>query len=295
MKLTLNNYSHIHTLQLYAERTIHYESEKVEEHEHDFHELVIVQKGSGCHVIDNHSFNVSAGDFFVVFPGHQHYYMNMEHLTLMNILFNPVIFDFFKSDLLRMPGFQVMFNAQIENSPSRKKCEKMNIDEETISAVMRIFNQILDEQNNLQSGSSTFILTSFIQLVLLICRKSYPSDGRYSSHSYQISKAINYMEKNYQNKISLEILAEVSGLSGSSFRRCFHDTIGISPINYLLKLRLEKATILLDTSDLSISEIAYKTGFSDSNYFIRQFKNFTGTTPLKYRAGNHGIFYIPKH
>jgi AraC-like DNA-binding protein len=197
--------------------------------------------------------------------------------------------------MLNIPGFHLFFKAPDEISPARRNDEKLHVNEESLTEIMRIFNNILDEQNNLQSGSMTFILTSFIQLILLVCRKSNFSDNRYYGYSHQISKAINYMENNYSQKITLANLAEVSGLSGSSFRRCFHNAVGLSPINYLLKLRLRKAAVLLDTGDLSISEIAYKTGFSDSNYFIRQFKKFTGVTPLKYRAGNHGIFYIPKH
>ncbi len=295
IQLSLKQYSHIDGLQLYAERTIHYESEKVKIHDHDFYELVIVQKGSGYHVIDDHQFAISDGDFFVILPGHNHNYENIDHLTLMNILFDPMILDVFSNDMTNIPCFQIMFNSHSEFSSSVQGCVKMNINEENLSEIMRLFNRIVEEQNNFQSGSTTFILTSFIQMILILCRTSSPVDNRYYSHTYKISKAISYIKKNYPQKITLETLAEISGLSVSSFRRYFHGAVGTSPINYLLKLRLQKAAELLDSNDQSISEIAYKTGFSDSNYFIRQFKKFTGETPLKYRAGNHGSFYIPRH
>jgi AraC-like DNA-binding protein len=189
----------------------------------------------------------------------------------------------------------MLFDTQVETAQAKNRIESMEVDEEKLSEIMQIFNKILEEQTEQQSGSRTSIRILFIQLILIISRYSHPGNGKYYNHAHQVIKAINYMENHYSQKLTLETLTEVSGLSGSSFRRCFYDAIGLSPINYLLKLRLKKAALLLDTSDYSITEIAYKTGFSDSNYFIRQFKKFSGTTPLKYRTGDHGVFYIPRH
>jgi AraC-like DNA-binding protein len=294
-KLFLSRYSLLSDLELYTERTVHYETERVEQHEHDFYELVIVQKGSAVHVVDGYSFKITTGHVFLVSPGHQHYYKNIEHLTILNILFNPVILELFRNDLLNIPGFQMLFSSLLDKPQAKHRQESVEVDEGILSEIMLIFNKILGEQTKREPGANTSSLTSFIQLILLISRQCHPSNGKHYSHAHQISKVINYMENNYSQKLTLKLLSEVSGLSGSSFRRCFYDAVGFSPINYLLKLRLKKAALLLDTSDLSITEIAYKTGFSDSNYFIRQFKKFTGTTPLKYRAGDHGIFYIPTH
>ena len=294
-KLFLSRYSSLSNLKLYAERTVHYEAEKVEQHEHDSYELAIVQKGNAVHVVNGQSFKITTGRVFLILPGHRHYYKNIEHLTLLNILFNPNILEFYRKDLLKISGFQILFNTHKDNSKTMHLQGSVEIDDDIFSEIMLIFNKILDEQAKHEPGANTSILTSFIQLVLLICRHCHPCNRKFYNHAHQISKVINYIENNYSQKLTLKLLSEVSGLSGSSFRRSFYNVVGLSPINYLLKLRLKKAALLLDSSDLSITEIAYRTGFSDSNYFIRQFKKFSGTSPLKYRAGDHGDFYVPHH
>ena len=292
-KIFLKGYRLASDLRLFVQRTIHYAKPKVKIHSHDSFELVIVQKGTGSHIVENHSFEIHTGDTFIIPPGLQHYYNNIEHLTLMNFLFDPVILKLFIDDLQKVPGFQMLFNSAQANDTQRPSVNSMKIPEQALSEIMVMFDKILKEQTDSHSGSKTMMLVLFIELIINICRKSQPSNDKYYNHAHQISKAVNYMEKSYQDKITLESLAEAAGLTGSSFRRCFTHSMGISPIKYLLNLRLKKAALMLDSTQLSITEIAYRNGFNDSNYFIRQFKKIFGTTPLRYRAGDHGNFYIP--
>ena len=83
--------------------------------------------------------------------------------------------------------------------------------------------------------------------------------------------------------LRLEQLAKLSNLSLSSFKREFKKTFGDTPSNYITKLRMEKAKELLILSDLSVSEIAYDTGFNDPLYFTRLFKKREGITPSHFR------------
>ena len=72
-------------------------------------------------------------------------------------------------------------------------------------------------------------------------------------------------------------------LLDSTLTRQIRRATGYPPNEYLLRLRLKKSVMLLLNPELSISEIAERTGFSDSNYFCRQFRNHYGTSPQKYR------------
>ena len=84
--------------------------------------------------------------------------------------------------------------------------------------------------------------------------------------------------------ISLNQLAKQYSYSPSHLIRCFNQAYQVSPMQYLKKLRVEKASQLLLNSDASIQEIGEKVGLRIPSYFIRQFKKETGLTPVQYRV-----------
>lgn len=103
---------------------------------------------------------------------------------------------------------------------------------------------------------------------------------RVGKRSYtMVLPAINYIDKNYGRKISIDYLAKKCIMSSTNFRRCFTAVVGKSPIEYLLCVRIKRAVELLYQSSFSISEIAAVCGFKDVEYFCRVFKRRTGVTP----------------
>jgi transcriptional regulator GlxA family with amidase domain len=72
-------------------------------------------------------------------------------------------------------------------------------------------------------------------------------------------------------------------MSKRHFIRSFQAAMGISPIAYLVQLRVTRGAALLLRAELSVTEIAFKVGFGDSNYFARQFHKLLGVTPSQYR------------
>lgn len=101
----------------------------------------------------------------------------------------------------------------------------------------------------------------------------------------QLKPALEYIEKNYASHISLETLARLTGLSPKYFCRCFRAIVHRSPIDYLNYYRVECAGFFLATTDMTVAEIAQQCGFSDSSFFIKQFRKYKNTTPRKYRTG----------
>lgn len=95
--------------------------------------------------------------------------------------------------------------------------------------------------------------------------------------------AVQKMRKSFDKPYDITALAELCSLSPSHFRKLFHDYYGISPRDYLLKLRIERAKSLLRESDLPIGVIAEKTGWSDNAYFCKMFRLLSGKTPGQYR------------
>ena len=104
----------------------------------------------------------------------------------------------------------------------------------------------------------------------------------------QLKPALEYIENNYGAHISLETLARQSGLSPKYFCKCFRAIIHRSPIDDLNHYRVECASFLLTTTDMSVAEIAQRCGYNDSSFFIKQFKRYKGATPHQYRANPQG-------
>ena len=98
--------------------------------------------------------------------------------------------------------------------------------------------------------------------------------------------AIGAIRQRYRNEVDLDALARSCCLSPSQFRRTFKDFFRMSPLQFILKMRIQAAANLLRTSSLNVTEIARECGFSEPNYFTRQFRRLVGVTPSVYRK--HG-------
>ena len=98
-----------------------------------------------------------------------------------------------------------------------------------------------------------------------------------------LSKSVEYMHTSFQEEISLEMLANLENLSVSRFCTLFKTTFGVSPIQYLITIRIENACELLKNTDISIQNCALSCGYANEYFFGRQFKKQTGITPAKFR------------
>ena len=98
-----------------------------------------------------------------------------------------------------------------------------------------------------------------------------------------IDLLLEYMYSHYSENICLDELAELVHLNKSYLIRLFRREVGRTPLDYLTRLRLEQSARLLETTELKISEIAYRCGFESSSYFIRRFHKIYAQTPDQYR------------
>jgi transcriptional regulator GlxA family with amidase domain len=99
----------------------------------------------------------------------------------------------------------------------------------------------------------------------------------------RFSEAVAWMEENYARQSSVAELARRAAMSERHFLRMFRKTFETSPLEHLIRLRIRRAAELLETGGCNITETGYKCGFSDSNYFSRQFRRILGMSPRQYR------------
>ena len=106
----------------------------------------------------------------------------------------------------------------------------------------------------------------------------YVDHGRMST----LKPVLEYIDSHYKDEVTLEMLAHVCGMSSKYFCRVFKAVIHRTPIDYLNYYRIERASFLMETEDISVSEAAYQCGFNDSSYFVHVFKRYKNTTPSEY-------------
>ena len=128
-----------------------------------------------------------------------------------------------------------------------------------------------------------------VRLVGAVIRLLAPARGSARRPSAQderrITAAVRHIEHAADERLSLSTLARRAGLSRYHFLRSFRQATGLTPHQYLLRTRLNRAAVRLRTSREPIATIAFDAGFNDLSTFNRRFLRLMGATPGAYRAG----------
>jgi AraC-like DNA-binding protein len=108
-------------------------------------------------------------------------------------------------------------------------------------------------------------------------------DMRSISSDYSVARVQHFLERHFQDDITVKRLAELTHISPSSLNRAFKKGTGVTPIEYLIEVRVEKSKTLLRRKDIPMIEIAERCGFGSSAHFSSSFKRLTNATPSEYR------------
>ena len=98
----------------------------------------------------------------------------------------------------------------------------------------------------------------------------------------RIGFVVDYIKSNLHQKLSIDSIAKMAYVSKSGFFKLFKDELGLTPNEFILNERVNKAKELL-SKNYTVKETAFQTGFTDTNYFTRVFKQWVGTTPKSYQ------------
>lgn len=131
--------------------------------------------------------------------------------------------------------------------------------------------------------SSLKIQGLFCEIWATLCERATPIISSNERDVLTLKSILNFIENNYQNSVRLTELAKAGNVCQSKCNDLFNEFLNQSPLNYLMRFRIQKSLVYLKNSNLSLMRIAQLTGFSGTSYFIEQFKKFMGTTPKKYR------------
>ncbi len=240
-------------------------------HFHSFYELEFVIDGSGTYEINNISYKAERGTLFLTTPADYHTYSlkSDETLKFYNVQFMSThINDEIASHLYS-------YSVPIALEYSDEECDwlirkfealKLSFEEKDTMYELEVHNCI----ENICIG-----------IIRDMDRKNIAA----ATHP-MIKTAIIYVKDHYREPITLEEMARHVGLSGAYFSHKFTEVVGVGFAAYVRQVRVSAAANLLKSTELSIKEICYKTGFFDPNYFSNAFRAHFGCSPRKYREEN---------
>lgn len=156
--------------------------------------------------------------------------------------------------------------------------------------IQGIFSTLRDELDSKKIGGSLLIdslkTTLAIQLLRQYCTtKTKLFDYQYKLASFKLQQVKEYINEHFYQDLKLIELAALVQVSPYHFLRLFKQSMGLTPHQYILQRRIEKAKFLLQYSELGIAEIALRVGFCDQSHLTRYFKRIVGITPKQFSRG----------
>jgi AraC-like DNA-binding protein len=267
-------------------------SRSVELHKHNYYELFFVEKGSCTHVFNEKEILLIPGDTFLV-PAHKaHSFTIHKTASFFNVQFYPEKIDNLEIDILEFD--KVLFQDETKElyTANINKQGIIHFDPNELIFALSILDTMLDEQNRRDSYFRT-IKKRYFEIILIILKRvvdrQFKNYSLYPKRNQSVILEIqDFIEKNITEEIDFASIAKEKGYTPNHFRKIFKDFTGLSPVEYINRLRIVKACEYLQNSDLNIGEIAGCVGIYDSNYFTRLFKQFMGYTPKQYGMTFHG-------
>ena len=245
-------------------------------HWHSEFEIIRVRSGELTLFVENRPQSLSAGDIAFVGSKQSH------RAEPRGAVYECVVFDLnmlCRHGSGRITGYILpLLNEDVELA-SLSGSHK--------SAIGNAVNDLLECVRTQSPYFELEAYASAARIVYLLYSKEYvkfPEKGNHSAHRKEMmSTLIRWIEKNYTERITLRTLAEIGRTNEKYLCRLFKEHTGSSPIEYVNRLRIERACLDLSSQTANITSVAVDSGFSDAAYFCKIFKRYKGMTPREYR------------
>ena len=252
-------------------------------HYHDFAELVVVTSGSGTQVINKMEYPVSAGDVFLLQGFCGHAFREREKVGLLNIQFAPAALPLPLVFLRKIPGYNVMFQLEPTMRTPRSFKHRLRLDEEELSQLAAMTGALQGELFRKDAGFEAAAFNRLLEIIIFVSRRHSAIHADNQAALVRMGDVISRLESDFAADWTLAKIARIAKTSPNNLLRLFKAATGESPIDCLIRIRLQRAAEMLVSSDLSVTEIAFACGFHDPNYFTRRFTLFFHQSPRDHR------------
>jgi AraC-like DNA-binding protein len=249
-------------------------------HYHNHIELGSCLKGSGLFYIDNKILPFKEGDTTLIFPDQLHFARSFENdpSEWLFVYIEPISLLMYNgfSDLEKIK-YLLTNHIGISGIINKDKHDKLN----------QLIKNIISEIRCVKAYNKEITAALVWEFLLTEARESENYTKRtsfnYNSSLTKILPALSEIINHYNESLTIAYLAKICSLSESHFRRVFRKETDKSPQDYLLDIRIKTACMLLENTDLPITEICFKSGFSTPSGFNRQFIKLMKMTPRAFR------------
>ncbi|NBJ99825.1 AraC family transcriptional regulator [bacterium 1xD8-48] len=245
-------------------------------HWHHHYEILRIMSGAFHLTLDSNTRSYYAGDVIFITDGMLHG-GNPDDNTCV---YDCIVFD-----------LQILMKDN--HICSKSICDIMNhkitintLLSEDSSAVLPIVDSLTSALSGRHTGYEFMTQGYLYQLLGIILEehlyKENTHDLAEAGHLNSIKNVLTYISENYDNNISLDMLAKIAGMNPKYFCRYFRSMTERTPIDYLNYYRIECACEMLTTKNISVKEAAISCGFNDESYFIKTFHKYKGITPKQF-------------
>lgn len=252
-------------------------------HEHPWMEIMYVVQGT-CSIHFENQFSLLKSGEFVFLHAHTPHRLVVDQDTSCRML----NLEFGFEPLLQENPLMISIAKLIDTNEHIKALVEMKDSyfllkdvDEMYPILMSLINELSIEYRK----NPTMIHLQIFQLLIILSRQAIAANTSTSAYDHYVRKAIHYMNHRYDQAITVEEIAADINIHPSYLHRIFRKTTGQTLIDYLTQLRIEKAKMLLERTDIPVIDISDHIGLGSRQYFSYVFKKNTGISPIQYRKG----------
>lgn len=254
----------------------------LKKHWHEEFMIFYIEKGTAVIHCNSQPLPVKAGDLVVINSNDIHYVENRcNHLIHSSIIIDLAFLLSYKKDICQTKYIAPLLENHI--------CfQNKSENDETL---IRQVTNLIEEYEQKKLGYELVIKAEIYRILASLMRRhTVPvTDEVKNKQHYQLRSLLEYIDKHYQQKITLKELAAIANVSPQHLCRLFKNIAGMPPIDYINHLRINEAKRLLQQRHLKVGEVAQIVGFSDSNYFSRLFKKYNHISPTNMQKVHHKL------
>lgn len=249
-------------------------------HYHEEIEITYIVGGKVDHILNGKRVSLSAGEAIFINANQLHMIEPIDSdCELYCLIFNPMLLcasnyvaQRYVSPIIDNGNLDYFF---LKESDEAQRC--------VLDAIVKIHELQKDKDFEIKVMSVLYEMWHALYEVL---PKKNETEIIVNEDLHKVELMMSLIHKSYRDNLALEDICEAGAVGKTKGTKLFSEYLHMTPIEYLICYRLEMAMKLLEETNLSILDVALETGFSDSSYFARVFKNKKGMSPVTYRKNN---------
>lgn len=237
-------------------------------HLHNYYELEMVLSGTGEQNLNGTVYPIGPGSVYFLTPIDFHAVAPKGAMEIVNLSFDETFLS---------PQLRLLFMNRRENYIFSADSQS--------NRTLQVLLELLQAESGKDDEHTYICRRDLLEVLLYTLARG---KGRDNAVTTQVHKSMQYLFRHFREDISLEQVAAQSGYTPNYFSTLFHDSTGEKFVDFLGNLRLNYGKMLLLSTDLSITEVAEKSGFGSVSALYRKFYKSLGISPSKFRMGSKG-------